>query len=72
MGPRKLTGFHAHMSSPSPHSKRAWFRRGAGKGAQFRVVEGTRKIFIKCADDDSTKACVDALGPLFNKLLETK
>ncbi len=40
------------------------------KGAQFRLGDGNRRIFIKCADDDSTKVCMDAIGPLLNKLLE--
>ena len=42
------------------------------KGAQFRLGDGNRQIFIKCADDDSTKVCMDAIGPLLNKLLESK
>ena len=42
------------------------------KGAQFRLGDGNRQIFIKCADDNSTKVCMDAIGPLLNKLLESK
>src|SRR4051794_15661351 len=44
----------------------------ASKGAAFRIADGNRRIFVKCADDDSTKACMDAVGPLLNKLLESK
>jgi hypothetical protein len=44
----------------------------SSKGAQFRLREGNRRIFIKCADTDSTKACIDAIGPLLNKVLEMK
>jgi hypothetical protein len=54
-------GFGVHkLSAPS------------SKGAQFRLREGNRRISIKCADDDSTKACIDAIGPLLNKVLEMK
>jgi hypothetical protein len=50
-------------SGPPPH---------VSKGASFRIADGNRRIFIKCADEDSTKSCMDAIGPLMNKLLESK
>lgn len=42
------------------------------KGAVFRIGDGSRRVFIKCADDDSTKTCMDAVGPLLDKLLSSK
>jgi hypothetical protein len=42
------------------------------KGTLIRLTEGNRRILIKCSEDDSTKACVDAIGPMLTKLLETK
>jgi hypothetical protein len=60
-------GMHRH---PMPPGKRTGM--GFSKGAQFRLHQGNRSIFIKCADDDSTKACVDAISPFLNKLLEMK
>ncbi len=54
------------MRRPAPHPP------ALSKGAQFRFGEGNRRVLVKCADDDSTKACLDAVGPLLNKILETK
>jgi hypothetical protein len=42
------------------------------KGAEFRLADGNRRILIKCADDDSTKACMDAVGPVLSKLIDMK
>jgi hypothetical protein len=60
-GPGRGPGFGPPMMLPPPT-----------KGAEFRLGDGTRKIFIKCADDDSTKLCMDAIGPLLNKLIDMK
>ncbi len=57
-------GFGPPMMGPPPPPP--------SKGAVFRLGDGSRRIFIKCADDDSTKLCMDAIGPLLNKLLESK
>ena len=56
-------GFRPHMMMPPPPPS---------KGAQFRMADGNRRFFIKCADDDSTKACMEAVGPLLNKLTDSK
>ena len=56
-------GFMHHMGPPPPQPSR---------GTVIRLSEGNRRIFIKCSEDDSTKACVDAIGPILNKLLEAK
>jgi hypothetical protein len=42
------------------------------KGAEFRLGDGNRRIYIKCADDDSTKVCMDAVGPLLDKFIGNK
>ncbi|MFE1599591.1 hypothetical protein [Methylobacterium sp. ID0610] len=40
------------------------------KGGHLRFRRGETGIDFKCAADDSTKACVDALMPLVDKLLQ--
>jgi hypothetical protein len=40
------------------------------KGARLRFHRGEVGMDLKCAADDSTKACVDALMPLVDKLLQ--
>jgi len=60
-GPGHGPGFGPPMMPPPP-----------SKGAEFRLADGNRRIFIKCADDDSTKVCIDAIGPVLNKLIDMK
>lgn len=38
------------------------------KAAHFRFVHGNDMVEVKCADDESTRACVDALVTLLDKL----
>jgi hypothetical protein len=42
------------------------------KGGHLRFRRGETGIDFKCAADDSTKACVDALMPLVDKLLQAR
>ncbi|GJE44823.1 hypothetical protein AEGHOMDF_4014 [Methylobacterium soli] len=42
------------------------------KGGHLRFRRGETGIDFKCAADDSTKACVDALLPLVDKLLQAR
>lgn len=42
------------------------------RGALLRFHRGETRIDFKCAADDSTKACVDALTPLLDKLLPAR
>ncbi len=42
------------------------------KGGHLRFRKGETGIDFKCAADDSTKACVDALMPLVDKLLQAR
>jgi len=42
------------------------------KGGHLRFRKGETGIDFKCAADDSTKACVDALMPLVDKLLQVR
>jgi hypothetical protein len=44
---------------------------GGPKGAIFRLSrgDGGPSIFIKCADGDTTKECVDAITPMLDQAL---
>ena len=42
------------------------------KGGHLRFRRGETGIDFKCAADDNTKACVDALMPLVDKLLQIR
>ena len=42
-----------------------------GKGAQFDLSRDDKHVFIQCADQDSTKACVDAVEQLLDRVLES-
>jgi hypothetical protein len=42
------------------------------KGGHLRFRRGETGIDFKCAADDNTKACVDALLPLVDKLLQAR
>ena len=42
------------------------------KAGHLRFRRGETGIDFKCAADDSTKACVDALMPLVDKLLQPR
>lgn len=42
------------------------------KGGHLRFRRGETGIDFRCAADDSTKACVDALMPLVDKLLQAR
>ncbi|GJE27380.1 hypothetical protein [Methylobacterium organophilum] len=42
------------------------------KGAHLRFHRGETGLDFKCAAEDSTKACVDALMPLVDKLLQPR
>jgi hypothetical protein len=37
-----------------------------GSGASFSIDRATGQITVKCADSDSTRACVDAIGPIIS------
>jgi hypothetical protein len=63
-GPGPGPGFGGPMMGAPPSTPT--------KGAEFRLGDSRRRIFIKCADDDNTKLCMDAIGPLLNKLLDAK
>ena len=52
-----------HMGPPPPPPSR---------GAQFRFGLGERRIFIKCAEEDATKVCVDAILPVLDKMLQSR
>jgi hypothetical protein len=39
-----------------------------GKSALFKFNRGEKGIFIKCADQDSTQACVDAIAPFLERM----
>ncbi|PZM15732.1 hypothetical protein [Rhizobium tubonense] len=45
-----------------------WQMSPASKAAHFRIEEGDKKIDIKCADDEPTKACAEVLLQLIDKL----
>jgi hypothetical protein len=60
-GPGGGPGFGPPMMGPPP-----------SKGAEFRFGGDGRRILVKCADDDNTKACMDAVGPLLNKFIDNK
>ena len=38
------------------------------KAAVFNFRKGDARVFIKCADDEPTKACIDAASALMDKL----
>lgn len=42
------------------------------KAAFFRLRKGDVSVGIKCADDEPTKACVDAAATLLDKLAQVK
>jgi hypothetical protein len=37
-----------------------------GSGASFSIDRGAGKIVVKCADSDSTRTCLDAIGPIIS------
>ena len=66
-GPHGMRGrwmemMHGRHHPPPPMSKAAFFR--------FR--KGAASVGIKCADDEPTKACVDAASQLLDKLNQTR
>lgn len=60
-GPPGPSGPHPGMGPPPPT-----------RGAQFALGQGDRRMFIKCADEDSTKACVDAVSAILDKMLQSR
>ena len=42
------------------------------RGAVIRITDGTHDIDIKCADDDATKACVEAILPVIDRALQPR
>jgi len=38
------------------------------KGAFFHLQRGDAQIAVKCADDEPTKACIEAVSQLFDKV----
>ena len=60
MGPMGRMGMmmRMHMHPPPPPSK----------AAHFRFRKGDAMVDVKCADDEPTKACVDAASVLLDKL----
>jgi hypothetical protein len=61
---------------PGPDGMRGWdrgFRRMHGmmersRGAVFALRRGDNHLFIKCSDEESTRACVDAASALLDKV----
>ena len=50
---------------------RGEMRRRAQTAAIFRIRQGDTWIFIKCAENESTEACVTAAGTLLDKFNST-
>jgi len=40
------------------------------KGAEIRFDRNGQRFFFKCADEDTTKACVDALTPVLDTIMQ--
>jgi len=46
-----------HQREPCPNK---------GSGASFSIDRGASRIDVKCADLDSTRQCIDAIGPIIS------
>ena len=57
-------GGPGHMMPHPPHPH----MRPMGKAAAFRIKGANLELGVKCAEDESMKACVDALMPLLDKI----
>lgn len=57
---------------PPPYMMRGMMERAMhmrpSKAASFHFRKGDARVDIKCADDEPTKACVDAASALMDKL----
>ncbi len=56
------------MSRGGPQGMERMMRMHPPKGAVFMFRRGDQRVVVKCADEESTKACVDAAGTLMDKL----
>ncbi|MER2218595.1 hypothetical protein [Methylobacterium brachiatum] len=68
-----LLGTAAIAQTPPPGGPRPGPEAGAPpppppKGAHFRLERGDTRIDVKCADEDSMKACADITLQLVDKL----
>lgn len=69
-------GNEGPMHGPGPMAGRGWMaHRPMGlpmmlhtKAAFFRFQRGRASITVKCADDESTQACVNAASALLDKI----
>jgi hypothetical protein len=63
---RGMMGDEGEMSGPEMREHRMMMFRTTA--AIFRIRRGDTSIFIKCADNEPTQACVVAAGTLLDKL----
>jgi hypothetical protein len=42
--------------------------RNPPRAAMFAISRGDTRVMIKCSDEESTRACVDAAGALLDKV----
>ncbi|HEX4768099.1 MAG TPA: hypothetical protein VH414_17680 [Lichenihabitans sp.] len=59
-------GGPGHMMPHPPHPPH--MKPPAGKAAAFRIKGPNLELGVKCAEDESMKACVDALMPLLDRI----
>jgi len=63
-------GMRGHGRKMHPHARGHHGMMRASKGAMFVfTAPGEGRIMIKCADEDSTQACADAVKPLLEMML---
>ncbi len=63
-----MDGMHRRMGWMMMH-RMGWHHPAPSKAAHFRFKKGDAVVDIKCADDEPTKACVDAGSALLDKLM---
>jgi hypothetical protein len=64
-GPMMMRGMMGDEGEMSERGERRMMMRTTA--AIFRIRRGDTSIFIKCADNESTQACVAAAGTLLDK-----
>ena len=45
-----------------------WHHGPPSRGASFHIERGPMEIHIRCAEDEETRACVEAAGILLDKV----